>query len=128
VNVRSVALERNHACAVTHSGELFTWGRGEFGCLGHEDYENVSLPRRVEQLRCYGVCVVGVSTGASHTLAVGSDGRVYGVGVLRAMGVAFSEDFDDDSDSDESDPLHLHRCTAEWRPVGKRKFRVSVPR
>jgi alpha-tubulin suppressor-like RCC1 family protein len=120
VRVRSVAADGYHVCAVTHSGELFTWGGGENGCLGHGDNEIVPLPKRVEQLRRDGICVVGVSAGSPHTLAVESDGRVYGVGVLRAMGAERLEQ----PDKDEDRTLQLRRCTMRWLPVGDADFKV----
>lgn len=86
VNVHSVALSDFQACVVTHSGELFTRGKGGDGCLGHGNYEDVPLPRRVQQLWDDSILVVGVSTGLLHTLVAGKDGRVHGVGSLAAMG------------------------------------------
>ena len=38
-----------HSLAVT-AGAVFTWGKGETGCLGHgEDLSNQMLPKKVEQ-------------------------------------------------------------------------------
>ena len=38
-----------HSLASTGDGALFTWGGGEYGCLGHgEDLSNQLLPKKVE--------------------------------------------------------------------------------
>ena len=47
-----------HAAALTHDGEVYTWGQGKLGATGHGDSERVPLPMRVSALR--GVRIVEV--------------------------------------------------------------------
>jgi E3 ubiquitin-protein ligase HERC2 len=61
--------------AVGEIGELFTWGRGVLGRLGHGNEQNQPSPKRVEALR--GVRVISVSVGWQHALALAEDGLVY---------------------------------------------------
>lgn len=42
-----MAAGSHHSAAVTSSGELFTWGLGEYGRLGHGDTQSQFLPKRV---------------------------------------------------------------------------------
>ena len=38
-----------HSLAITTDGAVFTWGEGEYGCLGHgEDLSNQLLPKKIE--------------------------------------------------------------------------------
>ena len=38
-----------HSFAITADGAVFTWGKGEDGCLGHgEDLSNQLLPKKIE--------------------------------------------------------------------------------
>jgi alpha-tubulin suppressor-like RCC1 family protein len=37
--------------AIGENDDLFLWGRGQFGQLGHGDYQNQPSPKRVEALR-----------------------------------------------------------------------------
>ena len=38
-----------HNLARTADGPVFTWGQGEYGCLGHgEDLSNQLLPKKIE--------------------------------------------------------------------------------
>ncbi|XP_049470196.1 RCC1 domain-containing protein 1 isoform X1 [Panthera uncia] len=37
-----------HTAVVTRTGELYTWGWGKYGQLGHEDTSSLDRPRRVE--------------------------------------------------------------------------------
>lgn len=57
-----------HTAAVTSSGQLFTFGDGAFGVLGHGDRSSTSMPREVEALR--GQRTVRASCGVWHTAAV----------------------------------------------------------
>lgn len=61
--------------AVAATGELFTWGNGWAGKLGHSDISDQLSPRRVEALICK--CVVAVATGSAHTLVVKRGGSVF---------------------------------------------------
>ncbi|KAI4348067.1 hypothetical protein L6164_008829 [Bauhinia variegata] len=57
-----------HTALVTSTGQLFTFGDGTFGVLGHGDRENVPYPREVESLS--GLRTVAVACGVWHTAAV----------------------------------------------------------
>jgi len=70
-----------HLLAVTSTGHLFGWGFNQYGQLGlGHKYENVVQPSRVEgALR--DKRVVYAATSYSHSLALTSDGMVYGFGL-----------------------------------------------
>ncbi|XAR49640.1 hypothetical protein NMG60_11032905 [Bertholletia excelsa] len=57
-----------HTALVTSTGQLFTFGDGTFGVLGHGDRESVSYPREVESL--LGLRTIAVACGVWHTAAV----------------------------------------------------------
>ena len=47
--VVAVSAGDGHSLARTADGAVFTWGKGEAGCLGHgEDLSNQLLPKKVE--------------------------------------------------------------------------------
>jgi hypothetical protein len=74
VRVRCVAAGRLHSCAVTEEGHVYTWGSGVMGALGHMEFADEPLPKRVETL--YNSCVfaVGVAGGHKHNLVADADG------------------------------------------------------
>jgi len=64
---------------LTRSGEVWTWGKGDYYRLGHGSDQHVRKPTPVQGLR--GKKVVHVAVGALHCLAVTESGTVYGWGV-----------------------------------------------
>jgi alpha-tubulin suppressor-like RCC1 family protein len=78
VRVRRVFAGTFVLFAIGGDGELFSWGRGVCGLLGHGDTQDQPSPKRVEALR--GVRVSSASLGWHHALALAEDGLVYAWG------------------------------------------------
>ena len=79
VGVAKIAAGGWHSAAVTAGGEIYTWGRGEYGRLGHgDDCRDKVVPERVElDLGDEALnFIVDVSLGGSHSCALTRDGRV----------------------------------------------------
>ncbi|GAV62100.1 RCC1 domain-containing protein/FYVE domain-containing protein/BRX domain-containing protein/Mcp5_PH domain-containing protein/BRX_N domain-containing protein [Cephalotus follicularis] len=68
IHVSSISCGPWHTAVVTSSGQLFTFGDGTFGVLGHGDRRSVSMPREVESLK--GLRTVRAACGVWHTAAV----------------------------------------------------------
>ena len=45
--VRDIACGSSHSAAITSSGELYTWGLGDYGRLGHGDNTTQLKPKLV---------------------------------------------------------------------------------
>ena len=71
-----VAAGDNHSAALAVNGEVYTWGRGKYGQLGHGDTANASAPERVRALWDAGVTCGQVACGGDHTLAVADGGAL----------------------------------------------------
>ncbi|KAG2983124.1 hypothetical protein PC121_g22639 [Phytophthora cactorum] len=82
-----------HSCALSREGEVFTWGFGSSGALGHGTRDNCLIPKLVEgpwtnpnveldgeTLTNDMSVVISVACGGYHTLAATSDGVLYGWG------------------------------------------------
>ena len=63
---------------VTKEGEVYSFGNGRMGQLGHGDSNSQLLPKRVEGLQ--GRRVTQISAGRQHALALTENGRVYAWG------------------------------------------------
>jgi alpha-tubulin suppressor-like RCC1 family protein len=57
-----------HTALITSMGQLFTFGDGSFGVLGHGDVKGISYPREVESLS--GLKTIAVACGVWHTAAI----------------------------------------------------------
>uniref|UniRef100_A0A2N9G941 FYVE-type domain-containing protein n=1 Tax=Fagus sylvatica TaxID=28930 RepID=A0A2N9G941_FAGSY len=68
VNISHVSCGEWHTAIVSTSGQLFTYGDGTFGVLGHGNLQSVSQPKEVESLK--GFCVKSVACGSWHTAAI----------------------------------------------------------
>nr|XP_060611437.1 RCC1 domain-containing protein 1 isoform X1 [Anolis sagrei ordinatus] len=52
-----------HTAVVTRTGELYTWGWGQYGQLGHGDTASLDQPRRVDRFVEWGLSVLDVTCG-----------------------------------------------------------------
>lgn len=75
VHVRHVACSGNYSCAVSESGEVYTWGCGKDGQLGHGDLKDSYTPRAVRSLQSK--LIRHVSLAEHHAAAVSEGGVLY---------------------------------------------------
>ncbi|KAL3684617.1 hypothetical protein R1sor_002639 [Riccia sorocarpa] len=68
IRVSSIACGPWHTALVTSAGQLFTFGDGTFGVLGHNDTKSAYAPREVESLK--GLKTVRAACGVWHTAAI----------------------------------------------------------
>ncbi|EEF39472.1 ultraviolet-B receptor UVR8 [Ricinus communis] len=73
-----VACGWRHTISVSSSGGLYTYGWSKYGQLGHGDYADHLIPHQLEALQ--GSFISQISGGWRHTMAVTSDGKLYGWG------------------------------------------------
>lgn len=45
--ILSVACGTQHTVAVTEEGDVYSWGRGRSGALGHGNRDDVSTPKKI---------------------------------------------------------------------------------
>ncbi|XP_069806153.1 RCC1 domain-containing protein 1 isoform X2 [Dendropsophus ebraccatus] len=62
-----VSCGSRHTAAVTRCGELYTWGWGKYGQLGHGDSRTLDQPKRVEFFPQNNLCVKDVTCGHWNT-------------------------------------------------------------
>lgn len=78
--IRDIACGSSHSAAITSSGELYTWGLGEYGRLGHGDNYNQYKPKLVQSLVGKRIIQVACGSRDAQTLALTEDGAVYSWG------------------------------------------------
>jgi len=81
-----------HTAVWTGDGEVFTFGQGIDGKLGHGGHQNESVPRLVEALA--GKKVVGASSGGCHIAVWTDEGEIFtfGFGANGMLGHGREED------------------------------------
>ncbi len=87
-----VAAGRFYSMAVSESGEVYTWGSGSFGQLGHDNRKDEYLPKKVKALE--GIRIQSVVASAVHSAAISlTDHQVYmwGDGTHGKLGLGDSE-------------------------------------
>ncbi|XP_061183765.1 E3 ubiquitin-protein ligase HERC2-like isoform X1 [Saccostrea echinata] len=78
--VVDIAAGGAHSACITANGELYTWGKGRYGRLGHGDSEDQPRPKLVEALKSYRVIDVACGSGDAQTLCITDDDNVWSWG------------------------------------------------
>ncbi|CAA3005289.1 PH, RCC1 and FYVE domains-containing 1-like [Olea europaea subsp. europaea] len=68
LHIATVTCGPWHTALISSTGQLFTFGDGTFGVLGHGNREHILYPREVESLA--GLRTISVACGVWHTAAV----------------------------------------------------------
>ncbi|CAD8142128.1 unnamed protein product [Paramecium pentaurelia] len=76
-NVAQVQMGQNHSALITKDGELYTWGTGNSGQLGHNNDKDYNTPQLVEFFTKNNLKVNQVALGDYHTVALTHDGDVW---------------------------------------------------
>lgn len=73
--IAMISCGAQHSLAITDAGELYTWGSGEDGRLGHGDMRDRAVPRKVMSL--LRESVASASCGGAHTAVLTAKGTVF---------------------------------------------------
>jgi len=86
LRVVAMSAKGQHSMCVTEKGEMYTWGCGAFGRLGHGTEENTTVPTVVEALAKERI--ISISAGQHHSAAISSRNEVFtwGKGEMGALG------------------------------------------
>ena len=78
-NVRCMAAGKSHSVIIAEDGDVYTWGRGWDGQLGHDVVTEIELePRIVPHME--NRASAAVACGAGHTVIVTDNGNVWAWG------------------------------------------------
>ncbi|KAL7983783.1 hypothetical protein Chor_000659, partial [Crotalus horridus] len=80
IEVVDIAAGGAHSACITAAGDLYTWGKGRYGRLGHGDSEDQLKPKLVEALQGYRVIDIACGSGDAQTLCLTDDDTVWSWG------------------------------------------------
>ena len=80
-----VAAAEYHACALAETGDLFTWGNGTYGTLGHGDDRSVIITEMASS-KLVQMKVKNLLTWAPVEEAIMTDERGFEVHTYTSMG------------------------------------------
>eukprot|EP01126_Amoeba_proteus_P041083 TRINITY_DN4409_c0_g1_i2.p1 TRINITY_DN4409_c0_g1~~TRINITY_DN4409_c0_g1_i2.p1 ORF type:complete len:345 (+),score=72.81 TRINITY_DN4409_c0_g1_i2:571-1605(+) len=76
VNVLGISSGLKFSLALTTTGDVFSWGWGEYGKLGHGRGETLIFPQKIESL----ANIEAIACFRNHSLVVNGKGDVFGWG------------------------------------------------
>lgn len=79
LNVKRIYMGLKHSAVISEQGELYTFGVGNWGVLGHGKEENLPHhnPKRVDWFTKRGIKIQDIVLGDQHSLALSEDGQIY---------------------------------------------------
>lgn len=85
-------LDSHRSINILDSGNVYSWGEGEDGKLGHGNRVNYDRPKLIEALS--GIGVIDIACGSAHSAVITSSGHVmtFGKGRYGRLGHGDSED------------------------------------
>lgn len=94
-HVLQVSCGSRHALAVCTDGDVYSWGFGQNGRLGHGDQNLYAVPKIIEAFQLSDEQkIIEVAAGDSHSMARSKEGRVYswGSGSYGRLGLGAEND------------------------------------
>lgn len=119
LKVKSLASGKSHMLAIGDEGEVWSWGNGENGRLGNGGSENQLQPLPVEVLLDLDIDIKQVACGKSFSMALTSDGKLYGWGQNQTgqLGVGGSFSMDVYAMEEYPVPINTDAVTREGETI-----------
>jgi len=95
LDIAAVSCGSRHTMVLTTKGEVYSWGWGSMGQLGHGDLKSSNFPRKIEFFEKHGLVVDYISCGGCHSAAVTKDGTVYTWGEAHWGQLGLPKEFSD---------------------------------
>nr|CAG8487732.1 5456_t:CDS:10 [Entrophospora candida] len=75
---KKISCGENHCLALTKQGEVYSWGDGRYGQLGHGDFRSLNKPKVIEFFQ--GLKVTQIACGGLHSAVITDSGDLYTFG------------------------------------------------
>lgn len=81
IRIVHISAGATHCACISTKNEVYTWGVGESGRLGHGNNSDAHIPRMIAEFT--GINIIHVNCGRDHTMFADEDGVAYGCGSLQ---------------------------------------------
>ena len=71
-----VACGNSHTIALTEAGDVYSWGHGKQGALGHGGDNDEPTPKKIAGLKD----IIKVDCGSEYTMALDKRGKLFAFG------------------------------------------------
>ncbi|CAG9311439.1 unnamed protein product [Blepharisma stoltei] len=78
--ISKVAFGINHGAIITNDGLVYTFGKGNYGALGHDSEDAQDKPTLIESLKNIEIKVKDVAVGQHHTVLLTTEGDIWTMG------------------------------------------------
>jgi alpha-tubulin suppressor-like RCC1 family protein len=78
--IKQVSCGYNHTVCLTEDGEVYTWGYGKDGQLGHNDFDSQKYPKKLEFFAKNHIKVKQIKSGQYYIVVLTEDGKMYSWG------------------------------------------------
>eukprot|EP01083_Nonionella_stella_P107539 311542_1 len=85
-DIINIAAGQNHSLCVSKDGEVYTFGDGDYGRLGHGNTDNQMVPKEVQFFKDKNIKIRECVGGYYHSGAISMNGEVYLWGKGDALG------------------------------------------
>lgn len=82
VRISTVSIGSAHTLALTTTGDVYSWGEGSSGVLGHGSTDDVLSPRQIEALAGMEIAAIAAAQN-THSVFLTTAGDIYTCGVNR---------------------------------------------
>ncbi|ETV71451.1 hypothetical protein H257_13330 [Aphanomyces astaci] len=119
--IREMVAGPEHSCCVTQTGELFSWGHGAYGQLGHGTCDSEWTPKRVEYFydNVNVTAIKQATCGLHHTVVIDTTGQVF------AWGRGDAGQLGGDALADSPTPVRVLIATDAGGPAVTARFVTS---
>ncbi|EQC33669.1 hypothetical protein SDRG_08773 [Saprolegnia diclina VS20] len=95
LDITAISCGSRHSLALASTGDVFSWGWGQMGQLGHGNHKSLNLPTPIVYFDAANIKIAYVSAGGCHSGAVSTDGRVFMWGEAHWGQLGLSPDYKD---------------------------------
>ena len=79
-NIKKCILGQNHSTFLTEDGDLYMFGKGNYGQLGFDSQDSVTQPKLLESFKALDLSVADIAIGDFHTVVLTNEGEVWTTG------------------------------------------------